>query len=99
MYDGTFYNDTNGCALDEDGCGLMELYDVGMTSMFVQEALSLSELAKVIGRPQSLSDMLTARGQAMAKKISVRMLCYACRSTAWHDAVCLIRCCVSSTMP
>ena len=38
--------------------------------MFVQEAYSLAELAKVVDRPQSLSDMLTARAQAMAKKIS-----------------------------
>ena len=63
MYDGTFVNQTNGCSLDESGCGLMQLYDVGMTSMFVQEAFSLAELAQVIGRPQSLSG---ARAHATA---------------------------------
>ena len=36
MYDGTFSNTTNGCGLTESGCGLMELYDVGMSSLFVQ---------------------------------------------------------------
>ena len=70
MYDGTFVKSTNGCSLYESGCGLMQLYDVGMTSMFVQEAFSLAELAPIAKRPQSLADMLTARGKAMAQKIS-----------------------------
>ena len=25
MYDGDYYNDTDGCSLTEDGCGLMQL--------------------------------------------------------------------------
>ena len=58
------------CPLPQTGCGLMQLYDVGMTSMWVQEAFALAELAQVIGRPQALSDMLNARGKAMAQKIS-----------------------------
>lgn len=70
MYDGEFYNNSNGCTLTEDGCGLMQLYDVGMTSMWVQEAFSLAKLAQVIGRPPALAEMLTARGKAMAQKIS-----------------------------
>ena len=73
MYDGTFVNTTNGCSLYESGCGLMQLYDVGMTSMWVQEAFALAELAAVAGRPQSLADMLTARGKAMAAKISANL--------------------------
>ena len=48
----------------------MQLYDVGMTSMWVQEAFALAKLAVVAGRPQSLADMLNARGKAMAQKIS-----------------------------
>ena len=70
MYDGTFVNTTDGCSLYESGCGLMQLYDVGMTSMWVQEAFALAKLAVVAGRPQSLADMLNARGKAMAQKIS-----------------------------
>ena len=70
MYNGTFVNITSGCTPYESGCGLMQLYDVGMTSMWVQEAFSLAELAIMIGRPQALADMLTARGKSMAQKIS-----------------------------
>jgi hypothetical protein len=49
--------------------GLMQLYDVGMTSMFVQEAFALAELAQLIGEPQALTDMLTKRGTDMAQLI------------------------------
>ena len=73
MYDGTFYNTTNGCSESESGCGLMELYDVGMSSLFVQEAFALAELAPHAGRPQSLVDELNARGQSMAAKISAHL--------------------------
>ena len=45
-------------------------YDVGMTSMFVQEALSLAKLAVVAGRPQAMVDMLNARAKAMGQKIA-----------------------------
>jgi hypothetical protein len=48
----------------------MQLYDVGMTSMFVQEAFSLAKLAPVAGRPQSMADMLNARGKSMGQKIA-----------------------------
>jgi hypothetical protein len=41
MYDGEFYNDTGGCSISQDGCGLMQLYDVGMSAMFVQECYAL----------------------------------------------------------
>jgi hypothetical protein len=47
-----------------------------MTSMFVQEAFALAELAQLIGEPQSLSDMLTKRGTDMAQKISDHL---------WHE--------------
>ena len=72
-YDGTFVNTTNGCSQYESGCGLMQLYDVGMTSMFVQEAFALAELAQLIGEPKALSDMLTKRGTDMADKISAHL--------------------------
>merc|ERR1712151_1470709 len=45
--------------------GLMHLYDVGMSSMFVQEAFSLAELAQIIGRPSAVVKNLTARGNDM----------------------------------
>lgn len=51
MYDGDFFNTTSG---------LMEMYDVGMSSMFVQEAYALAELADIIGRPDG--SQLRARG-------------------------------------
>lgn len=73
MYDGTFSNTTNGCNETESGCGLMDLYDVGMSSLFVQEAYALAELAPHAGRPQSLVNELNARGQSMAAKISVHL--------------------------
>ena len=60
MYDGEFF--------DTNGTHLMQLYDVGMSSMFVQEAYSLAELADAIGRSEG--EMLRARGDAMAKKIA-----------------------------
>ena len=44
--------------------------------MFVQEAFALAELAQLIGKPQSLSDMLTKRGTDMAQKISEHL---------WHE--------------
>ena len=73
MYDGSFSNTTNGCSLNESGCGLMDLYDVGMSSLFAQEAFALAELAPYAGRPQSLVDQLNARGKAMAAKISAHL--------------------------
>lgn len=70
MYDGTFVNTTNGCSLHESGCGLMELYDVGMTSLFAQEAFALAELAPLAGQPPSMVALLNARGKAMAQLIA-----------------------------
>merc|ERR1712226_570096 len=70
MYDGTFVNTTSGCSLYESGCGLMQLYDVGMTSMFVQEAFALADMATLAGKSQSMADMLTARAQDMAAKVA-----------------------------
>ena len=42
MYDGTFVNTTDGCSQYESGCGLMQLYDVGMSSMFVPSSPNTS---------------------------------------------------------
>jgi hypothetical protein len=39
----------------------MQLYDVGMTSVFVSEAAALSQLATIIGRPEAA--MLAQRVQ------------------------------------
>ena len=48
---------------------MMQLYDVGMTSMWVQEAFALAELARLIGRPTELSAMLDARGKAVGGRM------------------------------
>ena len=47
----------------------MQLYDVGMTSMFVQEAFALAELAQLNDEPEALTDMPTKRGTDMAQLI------------------------------
>jgi len=60
MYDGEFFNTE---------IGLMEMYDVGMSSLFVLEADSLMKLAKVIGR-DSDAVMLEGRVEAMRKSIA-----------------------------
>jgi hypothetical protein len=60
MYDGEFYDDSNTF--------LMQLYDVGMSSMVVQEAYALATLADAIGRPEAA--MLRARGDAMSSLIA-----------------------------
>jgi putative isomerase len=49
----------------------MQLYDVGMSSMFAMEAFALSELADVIGRPESA--MLRKRGASMQALISAHL--------------------------
>ena len=51
----------------------MQLYDVGMSSLFVQEAYSLAELATAIGRDAALVEMLLARGDAMRDKIGTEL--------------------------
>ena len=63
-YDGDLYDNRTH---------LMQLYDVGMSSLFVQEAYSLAELAIAIGRDSSLVEMLRARGDAMRDKISAEL--------------------------
>ena len=52
MYDGDLWNST---------CGLMMLYDVGMSSLFTMEAFALADLADQIGRPEG--SMLRQRGE------------------------------------
>ena len=58
-YDGEFYDSSNTF--------MMQLYDVGMSSMVVQEAYALAELADAIGRPEAA--MLRDRGDGMSAKI------------------------------
>lgn len=48
---------------------LMQLYDVGMSSLFVQEAYSLAELADAIGRDTEVGKSLRSRGDSMREKI------------------------------
>jgi hypothetical protein len=72
-YDGTFFNSTNGCGPEESGCGMMELYDVGMSSLVVQEALALATLAPLIGRPEQVVSVLAARAKAMSLKIAAHL--------------------------
>ena len=61
MYDGDFF--------DNSTTHLMELADVGMSSLFVQEAFALSELAHAIGRPEASS--LRKTGEMVAKNIKM----------------------------
>jgi putative isomerase len=68
MYDGDFMNDRYH---------VMNLYDVGMSSLFAQEAYSLAELAEAIGKDAKLVAMLRARGDAMRDKI---------RSELWDES-------------
>lgn len=62
MYDGDLFNSS---------IGLMELYDVGMSAMFVQEASALATLADVIGRPEG--DMLRMRAKRMRELIRAHL--------------------------
>ena len=69
MYDDATFNGTDGCGLQESGCGLMDMYDLGMTAMFVQEAYSLAHLAHILERPAPLVDLLTQRGDRFAERV------------------------------
>ena len=60
MYDGEFF--------DTYTTHLMQLADVGMSSMVAQEAYALSKLAAAIGRPEG--PMLKARGDALSAAIA-----------------------------
>jgi len=71
MYDGTFFNKT----VIGDGAfsvGQMEMYDVGMASMFVQEAESLATLATMLGRDAEATK-LRARAAAQRKLIAANL--------------------------
>jgi hypothetical protein len=57
--DGEFYDSSNTF--------MMQLYDVGMSSMVVQEAYALSQLADAIGREEG--PMLKNRGDSLSKLI------------------------------
>ena len=58
--DGEFYDSSNTF--------MMQLYDVGMSSMVVQEAYALAELADAIGRNEG--PMLKNRGDSLSKLIA-----------------------------
>lgn len=75
MYDGEFF--VHNVSTDgPNHVGLMTLYDVGMSSMFVQEARALSYLARnVLGRDDE-ADRLDQRAGAQADLI---------REHLWHD--------------
>lgn len=51
----------------------MQLYDVGMASMFVQEAEALAKLAPVAGKSASLSSMLSERARAQRELIQTHL--------------------------
>ena len=59
----------DNAVFDANRTHLMQMYDVGMTSLFIQEAYSLAELAKIIGRPTELIKMLQRRGDRMKAKL------------------------------
>lgn len=56
MYDGDLYNSTTH---------MMQMYDVGMSSLFAQEAYSLAEMADAIGRDPTVGLELRNRGDGM----------------------------------
>lgn len=58
---GDYFNQTSG---------LMEMYDVGQSSLTAQEAYSLAELARLLGKPQQLQNKLKARGDLLKSLIS-----------------------------
>lgn len=60
LYDGEHYNQT---------LGLMEIYDVGFSSLVAQEAYSLASLALEIGRPREAAEF-KARGDTFATLIN-----------------------------
>eukprot|EP00440_Ansanella_granifera_P056074 gb/GFBE01060778.1/.p1 GENE.gb/GFBE01060778.1/~~gb/GFBE01060778.1/.p1 ORF type:complete len:828 (+),score=155.91 gb/GFBE01060778.1/:1-2484(+) len=62
MYDGDFFDNSTH---------LMQLYDVGMSSMFVQEAVCLAALARLLGR--SGAEQLEARAASMRKLIATHL--------------------------
>jgi putative isomerase len=68
MYDGSFFS-KNMSAQGTHLVGQMTLYDVGMASMFVQEAESLARLAPVAGRPEMVAP-LKARAKAQRDLIA-----------------------------
>lgn len=62
MYDGEFWSNQDN---------LMQMYDVGFSSMFTMEAFALSELAGAIGRPEG--PMLRQRALKMQALISTHL--------------------------
>lgn len=62
MYDGDDF-------FDNSTTHLMQLYDVGMSALFVQDSYALAELARIIGCDQKLSDKLWLDGKMMADRI------------------------------
>ena len=66
MYDGDFFD------ASPHGTHLMQLYDVGMSSMFVQECYALAELAALTNRSAAGAEM-QARGDAMAAKVAAQL--------------------------
>ena len=81
---GDYYNDT---------VGLMEMYDVGQSSLTAQEAYSLVELAGLMGKPQALQDKLKARGDRLAALVAAAGAQAVCRclmfGSSLTDCVCL----------
>ena len=71
MYDGEFFK-PNLKSHGTYSVGQMELYDVGMASMFVQEADALTTLATAIGRTDE-AKTLKARADSQRKLIAAHL--------------------------
>lgn len=77
MYDGAFFN-KNLSAKGSLSIGQMELYDVGFSSMFVQEAEALATLAPIAKRPPSVAARLRARAEGQRTLIQQHL---------WHEGL------------
>jgi hypothetical protein len=76
MYDGrgsTGHEPNLGGDFVNQSCLLMELYDVGQSSLVVQDGLALATLAEAAGRPPALAAALRARAEGLAGRIAAHL--------------------------
>jgi hypothetical protein len=64
MYDGELFDNTTH---------MMQMYDVGMSSLVAQEAFSLAELADLLGKDQEVVHRLRERGEGLMHSIIVNL--------------------------
>jgi putative isomerase len=72
MFDGDFF-EPNASSIGSRLVGQMTLYDVGMESMFVQEAEALAALAPIAGKAQAVADKLAARAASHRQKMAEQL--------------------------